>query len=197
MAFEYFYSLYYVLMGGIASGDMGPVSSRETVTAVLVILGGSLLSASTFAVLVEKMIELNQAAHKLQAKINTLNTIMADLALPREMRRQLRMYIYSTESTLHQQDELNQFLERLSPSLSNQVHMLMFAKVIKDNVLFKRSAGVKAFQDESILNQSRKYSVGERNYFRGLMSKFASKDRVAQLQLQMIASMLQPIVCEP
>ena len=68
---------------------------------------------------------------------------------------------------------------------------------MKDNALFKRSAGVKAFRDESILNQSRKYSVGERNYFRKLLNKLPSKDRVAQLQLQMIASMLQPIVCEP
>ena len=107
LTYEYLYSLHYVMMGGLASGDIGPVSSGETITAALIILGGSLLSASTFAVLLDKIIELNQAANKLQGKINTLNTIMADFGLPREIRKELRMFIHSTESTLHHQDELN------------------------------------------------------------------------------------------
>lgn len=48
---EYFQSIHYSMMGGIAGGEMGPVTTQETIVAILFILLGSIINANAFAIM--------------------------------------------------------------------------------------------------------------------------------------------------
>ena len=83
-------------MGGLASGEIGPVTTHDTLLAAIIIFIGSVLNATTFAILTDKIIDVNSKTPNVQNKINIANTIMADLTFPFQIRKKLRAYFQTT-----------------------------------------------------------------------------------------------------
>ena len=62
--------------------------------------------------------------------MDTANTAMKSMQLPLQMQRDVTKYLHITRDTQEKQQELNEFLLRLSPSLKFKIQQSMFSKVL-------------------------------------------------------------------
>ena len=99
-------------------------------------LAGAIINANIFgnmAVLIQNM---NRKDTKFQEQIDTANTAMKNLKLPAKTQRMVKDFMLSTQSTFDQQQELNKFLEMISPSLRFMVSSHIYSKMIICNEVF-------------------------------------------------------------
>lgn len=64
---------------------------------------------------------------------------MGNIALPLALKWIVRHYLAIAEGTQQKQEEIHSFLATLSPSLRERVLIFIFARVIKNNRIFKKS----------------------------------------------------------
>lgn len=65
--------------------------------------------------------------------IDVANTAMDNIHLPGELRQKVREYFQKVQTTQSQQDELDKFLEQISPSLKMKVQSQIFSTVLLKN----------------------------------------------------------------
>lgn len=66
-----------------------------------------------------------------------VNTNMKNMKLPEAIQTEIREFMFTTQNTLDNQKEMNQFVDMLSPSLKNLVMQHIFINAFNRNDLFK------------------------------------------------------------
>lgn len=61
---------------------------------------------------------------------------MENLALPRELKKEIKEYFIKTFSRIDQQHELNAFLKDVSPSLGLQISFQIFHAALETSIIF-------------------------------------------------------------
>ena len=84
------------------------------------------------------MTELSAKAAELSQKINLTNTAMINLALSRELKTEISKYIYNTHTTESLQNEMDEFLKGLKPTLREKVTKTSFYCVVDSNYVFRK-----------------------------------------------------------
>jgi cell division septum initiation protein DivIVA len=62
-----------------------------------------------------------------------VNTNMKNMKLPEEIQTEIREFMFTTQNSLDNQKEMNQFVDMLSPSLKNLVMQHIFINAFKRN----------------------------------------------------------------
>ena len=98
---------------------------------------GAIINANIFGELAVLVQALNRKSARFQEQIDTANTAMKNLKLPEDLQRRVQNYLIYTRSTLDNQQELDEFLGMISPSLKLEVTTYIFSVVIMNNLIFK------------------------------------------------------------
>ncbi len=133
---RYMEAMHYSLIAGLSAGEIGPTQSREYVVGSILMVAGQVMTASTIALLADKLSQIIKAESRIEDKISTVNEVMDNFELPRRMRNKVRHYLRSTEITLEKQRELEHFLASISPPLRMDVLRFLFARLISSNTHF-------------------------------------------------------------
>ena len=72
-----------------------------------------------------------------QNKMGTVNTSMKNMRLLEDKQSRIREFIFKTHPTLDAQQEINDFLCNISPSLKREVTMHMFKSMDIKNFIFE------------------------------------------------------------
>lgn len=133
---QYAISLYIsILMFG--GNEIGGTNEGELAFTGMAMLFSAIINALIFgemAVLVEAM---SRKETKFQEKIDTSNTAMQNLNLPNDLQDEVRNFLFSTQGTLEQQEEMAEFFKLISSSLKIEVSQKVFYSVAKQNMIIK------------------------------------------------------------
>lgn len=121
----------------LAGNDIGPRRDLQLIFCVTTLLICAIINANIFGNLAVLVSALNRKSTKFQEKIDTVNTAMKNMKLPEETQKKVQNYIMSTQSTLDHQQEMDAFLNLISPSLRLEVTKHIFSMIVMTNDLFK------------------------------------------------------------
>lgn len=127
-----FYTAYFL----ISSGEMLPTTNAEIMIAGIVMLFSSMFLANIFGQMTVLNADMNHKTIKFQQQLDTINTAMENLGLPKPLKRDIKEYFINTFSRMDQQRELNDFLEDISPSLRLQISFQIFHAALESNIVF-------------------------------------------------------------
>lgn len=147
---QYWMGVYYVVLT-LAGNEIGPKTSFEYWYFSFWLTAGSLINANIFgemAVLVQVM---NKKSVKFQEQVDTANTAMKNLDIEPKLQEEVRDYFLFTQITLDEQQELEKFLELLSPSLKLEITIHIFGELMKKNI----------FKDQKKVNQTIRFLVSK------------------------------------
>ena len=134
--FQYLTSLYYsVLM--LAGNDMAPQGYSQLIFTTVFILAASIINASIFgnmAVILQLINRRNSSFHE---KVESATSTMRNMSIPEGLQNKVQAYLISTQTTLDQQKEFDDFLKLLSPSLRSEVTKHIFQESIICNPIFE------------------------------------------------------------
>jgi hypothetical protein len=114
----------------IGGNELGPQTEIQYIYIVFVNLTGAIVNAIIFGDLAVLIDSLLRASSVNQAQIDTANIAMANIALKEEIREDVREYFQAVQLTQSQQQELDDFLLQISPSLKNQVNAAIFSSIL-------------------------------------------------------------------
>lgn len=95
-----------------------------------------MLLANIFGQLTILTAEMNKSTIKFQEKLDTINTAMSNLGLPKWLKIEIKEYYINTSNRQDQQSELNHFLENISPSFRLKISYEIFHHSIHKNIVF-------------------------------------------------------------
>ena len=96
---------------------MTPATNPEIIMAIIIMLISSMILANLFGQMTQLNAQMNAKTLKFQQQLDTINTAMENLGLPRELKKEIKEYFIKTFSRIDQQHELNAFLKDVSQSL--------------------------------------------------------------------------------
>ena len=88
---------------------------------------------------------LNRRASRFQDNIDTANTAMKNMRLPEEIQKKVQSYMMFTQASLDHQNELDLFLDMISPSLRIEVARQIFSDAIMKNEVLNRNPSLIEF----------------------------------------------------
>ncbi|CAI2366862.1 unnamed protein product [Moneuplotes crassus] len=139
--YQYLTSFYYsVLM--LAGNDMAPQGTAQLILSTIFILAASIINANIFgnmAVILQQMNRRNSAFHE---KVEIATSTMRNMSIPEHLQNRVQAYLISTQATLDQQKEFDDFLQLLSPSLKSEVTKHIFQECIIGNPIFEEKVEI-------------------------------------------------------
>ena len=129
----------------LTGNDVGPRGANQLAIVATFVTLGAIINANIFGELAVLVQALNRKSAHFQEQIDTANTAMKNLKLPEELQRRVQNYLIYTHSTLDNQQELDEFLGMISPSLKLEVTTHIFSVVILNNYMFKDAPEVVDF----------------------------------------------------
>jgi len=124
------YTAYYIF----TVGEIVPrASSAEFGISFLLESICTIVNAIIIGYMTAYMEELNSKSRALSEKINLTNTAMINLKLPPRLKAEISRYIYNTHTTKLLQTEMDEFLLKVKPTLSQRVIKTSFTCVIEGN----------------------------------------------------------------
>ena len=123
--YKYSTQLYYgVLM--LMCNEMGPVNDVEMLMSALLILLSKLLSAQFFGEIAVSIFEMQKKQTLYQLKIDDANSVLTNFDIPFQTQEDIRSFIQCTADQSDLQEEFNDFLNLISPSLKMKVQQELF-----------------------------------------------------------------------
>lgn len=92
-----FYTGYFL----IASGEMSPHTNFEIVLAFFVMLFSSFVLSNIFVQISNLNLEINHKTVLFQEQLDTINTAMENLALPKSLKMEIKEYFVNTFSRMN------------------------------------------------------------------------------------------------
>lgn len=144
---QYWSSMYHsVMLFGV--NEMASRTTFVLVTSSFIMLFSAMVRANLIGQVAVLIGDMSKKSMKFQRQQDTSNTAMQNMQIPGVTRRKVREYLLNTQSTQDQQEELNDFLKNISPSLRFEVSVHIFAEVLQKNQVF--SFLIKKY-DESVI----------------------------------------------
>jgi hypothetical protein len=134
--FQYFTSLYYSVLL-LAGNDMFPQGELQLCFATFMLLAAAIINANIFGNIAVLLQQLNRKSTNFQARLENATSTMKGLTIPEKLQKRVQNYLTSTQKTLDQQEEFNNFIKLLSPTLKLEVTRHIFQSPIKSNPVFE------------------------------------------------------------
>ena len=129
---RYAVSLYTAILA-LGGNEMGPRTDIEIVVITLTLLMLAILNAIIFGEMTVLVQMSSRKSTEFQEQVDVANTAMKTIRLPNEAQAQVRTYLITTQGTHHEQKELREFIDIISPSLKEKVAVSIFEKVVRRN----------------------------------------------------------------
>lgn len=135
--YRYWMSAYHSVLI-LTGNDVGPRNdTTATVFCAVFVTMGAIVNAYIFGELVVLVAVMNTKTASFVKKLDTCYTAMKNQGIPREIQQEVVCYLTYTQSLLDLQQELEDFLNLISPSLREKVIKHIFSECIKENDIFK------------------------------------------------------------
>lgn len=109
---------------------MGPRSNLEIALVICFLIGTAILNANIFGEMAVLVAQSSRLATEFQAQVDEANTAMSNIELQKDSRYTIRSYLITTQGTHHEQTELREFIDMISPDLREKVAISIFAKLV-------------------------------------------------------------------
>ena len=135
--YQYWMALYHAVLVEIAN-DIGP---RGDTTQVIfwawIIVVGAIVNSYFFGLIIFTFGMMSDKTNKFIQKLDSCNTAMRNLCVPKDLHSDVVGYLTYTEGLLASQNELETFLSLISPSLKERVIKHIFSTVLSETEMFK------------------------------------------------------------
>lgn len=135
ISFKYFSSMYHAVLL-LTGNDIGPRGYAQTIFCAMIVTVGAIVNANIFGELAVILATMNRNAALFQAKLDTANAAMKNLSLPEKLQVQVTGFLTYSKALLESQEELEQFLQMISPSLRQKVLKHIFGDILENNPVF-------------------------------------------------------------
>jgi hypothetical protein len=136
--YQYTTSLYHAVLM-LTGNDVGPRGSFQLAFVALMLLTGAIINANIFGNMAVILQSLNKKSTNFQEKLDIANETMKNLNIPMKLQEEVKNYFTFTQNTLDHQQELDEFLKTLSPSLRQKIISSIFSEVININPVFNNN----------------------------------------------------------
>lgn len=123
----------------LSGNDIGPRNVAQLLFWTTALLVCAIINANIFGNIAVLVSSMNRKLTQFQDKIDTVNTAMKNMKLPEETQKKVQAYIMSTQSTLDHQQEMDDFLKMISPSLKLEVTRHIFSVIVTSNQMFSEN----------------------------------------------------------
>ena len=120
----------------LAGNDVGPRTNLLLLFVTLLILVSAIINASIFGSIAILFQQWNRKTAKFQEKIENATSTMKNFRIDERLKKRIISYLGYTHDTLDQQNELDDFLKMLSPSLQFEVRRVLLIETLSKNPLF-------------------------------------------------------------
>jgi hypothetical protein len=132
---QYCNSVYHsVMLFGV--NEMASRTSLVLSLSSFIMLFSAMINANIFGIMANLIFDISVKDVKFQEKYDTANTAMANLDFNSATCSKVRAYLITTQATQDQQEELDSFLQNISPSLRFKVLVTIFSVSMKRNRVF-------------------------------------------------------------
>ena len=136
VSYKYWMSLYHAVLM-LTGNDIGPRNDTfQTIFVTVFVTFGAILNAYIFGELVVLVSVMNEKNSQFVKKLDICNTAMKNQSLPKQIQTEVIGYLTYTKTLLDSQQELETFLDLISPSLKEKVIRHIFTEALKDNEIF-------------------------------------------------------------
>lgn len=97
---------------------------------------GAIVNAQLFGELAMIVSAMNLKNTRFQEKMDTAQAAMKNISLPEKTQIQIQKYLGFSQRFLDSQNELERFMEMISPALRTEVIKHIFSKVLMKNEIF-------------------------------------------------------------
>lgn len=133
--YKYWSSMYHsVMLFGV--NEMAARTTWVLIMSSFIMLLSAMVNANMIGQVAVLIGDMSKKSVKFQKQQDTCNTAMTNMMIPHLTRKKVREYLLNTQSTQDQQEELNDFLKNISPSLRFKVSVHIFSDVLKNNKVF-------------------------------------------------------------
>ena len=140
----YFSSIYHsVLM--LTGNDVGPRGVVQLIFLTTAVTAGAIINANIFGELAVILASMNRKGTAFQAKLDIANGAMKNLGLDEKLQVQITGFLTYSKALLESQEELESFLEMISPSLRHKVLNHMFSNTLISNPIFQGKSDILEF----------------------------------------------------
>lgn len=119
-----------VLMNG---GNISPTNTSELASASFLMLAGMILHANVFGQMAMYINNMKMKEQRMNELMDRVITTMKNLGLKKSAQNKVRHFLLSTSSTQMQQEQFNNFLNMISPSLRDIVREQLYLQALRDN----------------------------------------------------------------
>ncbi|CAI2376170.1 unnamed protein product [Moneuplotes crassus] len=145
---QYWSSIYHsVMLFGI--NEMAARTTLVLIASSFIMLLSAMVNANLIGQVAVLVSDMSKKSVKFQQQQDTCNTAMANMKIPQITRKKVREYLLNTQSTQDQQEELNDFLKNISPSLRMKVSVHIFSDILRNNKVF--SFIIEKYQDSEYI----------------------------------------------
>jgi hypothetical protein len=95
-----------------------------------------MILANVFGQMAALNLEINRLTIKFQEQLDTINTAMENINLPKPLKKRIKEYFINTFYRKEQQHELNLFMGEIAPSLRQQITFQIFHEALENNLIF-------------------------------------------------------------
>lgn len=142
LSMKYLTSYYYSVMF-FANNDNLPVSTESQLTfCSFALLISAIMNANVLGNVAVLVSSLSRRTTAFQEKLDTVNTSMKNMKIPENKQDKIRNFIMRTHSTLEAQQEMNTFLNYISPTLRREVTKHIFSQMSCKSVLFQNRSDI-------------------------------------------------------
>lgn len=135
LAMKYWTAIYHST-SIVAANDISPRNIGQLIFCVVGLLTCAIINANILGNITMIVTSMNKKVAAFQEKLDTVNTAMNNMHIPNETMKKVQNYIMSTQGTLENQQEMEDFLELISPSLRLEVTKHIFSQIVVTNSLF-------------------------------------------------------------
>jgi hypothetical protein len=120
----------------LTGNDVGPRGYTQTIFVAIIVTLGAIINANIFGELAVILATMNRNAALFQAKLDIANAAMKNLSLPEKLQVQVTGFLTYSKALLESQEELEAFLQMISPSLRQKVLKHIFDEILHMNPVF-------------------------------------------------------------
>ena len=134
---KYYSALYHaVMLFGL--NEVYAQTTLELAMFSLLMLSSSMVNAHVFGTMAVLVSEANKKQVQFQEQVDTSNTAMSNLKVKINLQRKVKEYMLVTKNNQEQQEELNEFMKHISPSLKIKVCRHIFTDAVNrcNSILF-------------------------------------------------------------
>ena len=122
------------MLGG---NDVGPRGEFQLLFVASMLLLAAIINANIFGNITILIQSLNRKAANFQEKMDYAGETMKNMKIPEKLQDAVKSYLTYTQTTQDLQQDLDKFLNMLSPSLRHEVSRQIFLVAISKNVVFR------------------------------------------------------------